>query len=145
MRCRRWESLVHRTDPRTPANIGLEPSRRLSRAMIPRRRAAQAARYADSWSHSSGGALLGYAGFVSPTVLRVKGFRFYFFSREERRAHVHVQHANGEAKFWIDPAVELAANFSLKPKQVTEVQTLIEEHLNEIRGAWAKHFPSGSH
>ena len=86
-----------------------------------------------------------YAGSVSPTVLRVKGFRFYFFSREERRAHVHVQHADGEAKFWIDPAVELAANFSLKPKQVTEVQTLIEEHLNEIRAAWAKHFSSGSH
>jgi len=67
------------------------------------------------------------------------------FSREERRAHVHVQHADGEAKFWIDPVVELAANFSLKPKQVTEAQKLIEEHINEIRGAWAKHFLSGSH
>jgi Domain of unknown function (DUF4160) len=80
---------------------------------------------------------LGYAGAVSPTVLRVKGFRFYFFSREERRAHIHIQHADGEAKFWIDPAVELAANFGLKPKQITEVQKLIEEHLNEIRGSVA--------
>ena len=88
---------------------------------------------------------LGYAGSVSPTILRLKGFRFYFFSREERRQHVHVQHADGEAKFWIDPVVELAANFGLKPKQIAEVQTLIEEHLNEIRAAWAKHFPSGSH
>lgn len=42
---------------------------------------------------------------VRPTVLRVRGFRFYFFSREERRPHVHVQHAEGEAKFWIDPTV----------------------------------------
>ena len=82
---------------------------------------------------------------MSPTVLRVKGFRFYFFSREERRAHVHVQHADGEAKFWINPVVELAANFSLKSTQVVEVQKLIEEHLNEIRSAWAKHFPGGSH
>ena len=88
---------------------------------------------------------LGYAASVSPTVFRVKGFRFYFFSREERRAHVHVQHAGGEVKFWIEPTVALAANFSLKPKQVTEVQKLIEEHLNEIRSAWAKHFPGGSH
>jgi hypothetical protein len=38
----------------------------------------------------------------------------------------------------------LAANFNLKPKQVTEVQKLIEEHLYEIRNAWAKHFPRGS-
>jgi hypothetical protein len=72
---------------------------------------------------------LGYAGSVS---------------REERRAHVHVQHADCEAKFWIEPNVELVANFSLKPKQVAEAQRLIEEHLNEIRSAWAKHFPSGS-
>lgn len=82
---------------------------------------------------------------MSPTVLRVKGWRLYFFSREERRGHVHVHHADGEAKFWINPAVELAANFGLKPKQIMEVQTLIEEHLNEIRAAWAKHFPGGSH
>ena len=82
---------------------------------------------------------------MSPTVLRAKGYRFYFFSREEQRAHIHVQHADGEAKFWIDPNVELAVNFSLKPKQVGEAQHLIEEHVDEIRNAWAKHFPSGSH
>jgi hypothetical protein len=41
--------------------------------------------------------------------------------------------------------VELAANFSLKAKQVAEAQSLIEEHLDEIRSAWAKHFPGGSH
>jgi hypothetical protein len=41
--------------------------------------------------------------------------------------------------------VELAANFSLKPQRVTEVQKLIEEHVHEIRGACVKHFPSGSH
>jgi hypothetical protein len=78
---------------------------------------------------------------VSPTVLRVKGFRFYFFSREEPRAHVHVQHAEGEAKFWIEPAVELHANYGLKAKRLAEAQNLVEEYANEIRTAWAKHFP----
>ena len=73
-----------------------------------------------------------------------KGFRFYFFSREERRQHVHLQHADGEAKFWTDPGVELAANFGLKPRQVAEVQKLIEDHINEIRDAWTKHFASRS-
>ena len=66
---------------------------------------------------------------------------FYFFSREERRAHVHVQHADGGAKFWIEPTVELEANLSLTPKQIAEVRKLIEEHLHEIRSAWDKHFP----
>jgi len=50
---------------------------------------------------------------MSPTVLRVRGFRFYFFSREESRMHVHVYHADGEAKFWLEPAVEVVANYGL--------------------------------
>jgi hypothetical protein len=78
---------------------------------------------------------------VSPTVLRVGGFRFYFFSREEPRAHVHAQHADGEAKFWIDPTVELANNYGLKPRLVAKAQRLVEEHVDEIRDAWARHFP----
>ncbi len=82
---------------------------------------------------------------MSPTILRAKGFRFYFFSREEPRAHVHVQHADGEAKFWIEPTVEIAANFGLKPKHVAEAEGLIVEHLIEIRNAWAKHFPGRSY
>lgn len=85
---------------------------------------------------------LGYSCRVSPTVLRVRGFRFYFFSREEPRAHVHVQHADGEAKFWIDPTVELFANYGLRPQQVAEAQRLTEEHIDDIGRAWAKHFPS---
>jgi hypothetical protein len=77
---------------------------------------------------------------VSPTILRVRGFRFYFFSREEPRPHVHVYHANGEAKFWLDP-VEVAANHSLGTTRLNEARKLVEEHRDEIRAAWIKHFP----
>jgi hypothetical protein len=77
---------------------------------------------------------------VSPTVLRVRGYRFYFFSREERRAHVHVQHASGEAKFWLEPKIELARNYGLSPTRIAAAQRLIGEHENEIRRAWKTHF-----
>ena len=60
---------------------------------------------------------------MSPTVVRVKGFRFYFFSRVEPRAHVHVQHAEDEAKFWIDPAVELHANYGLRPSDSQQLRS----------------------
>lgn len=82
-----------------------------------------------------------YPDDVSPTVLRVRGFRFYLFSREEPRMHVHVQHANGEAKFWLEPTVELAANYGLNVRRLNEASKLVEEHLHEIRSAWAQHFP----
>jgi hypothetical protein len=77
---------------------------------------------------------------MSPTVLRVRGFRFYFFSREEPRAHVHVQHAEGEAKFWLDPAVEVAVNHGLSARRLATAERLILEHKDDISSAWQAHF-----
>jgi hypothetical protein len=79
---------------------------------------------------------------MSPTVFRASGFRFYFFSREEPRIHIHVHGENGEAKFWIEPTVELAQNHALSPREINEAQHLAEEHYDEIRSAWNKHFGS---
>jgi hypothetical protein len=45
---------------------------------------------------------------MSPTVFREKGYRFFFFSREETRMHVHVVSGDGEAKFWLKPELQLA-------------------------------------
>lgn len=45
---------------------------------------------------------------MSPTILRVKGYRFFVFSREEPREHVHVISGDGEAKFWLEPELQLA-------------------------------------
>jgi len=42
---------------------------------------------------------------MSPTVFREKGYRFFFFSREETRMHIHVISGDGEAKFWLEPVV----------------------------------------
>lgn len=77
---------------------------------------------------------------VSPTVLRVKGYRFYFFSREEVRPHVHVQHSTGEAKIWLEPTIEVAQNWGLSSQRLTAALRLAEEHADEIRRAWERHF-----
>jgi hypothetical protein len=77
---------------------------------------------------------------MSPTLLLKDGLRFYFFSREETRMHVHVQHADGEAKFWLSPKVELALNKGLKAKQVAKAQELVEENQDAFRKAWSAHF-----
>ena len=77
---------------------------------------------------------------MSPTVFRHGGFRFYFFSREEVRVHIHVHHATGEAKFWLEPQVELATNFGLSQRNLAAALQLIQEREDEIRAAWQKHF-----
>ncbi len=77
---------------------------------------------------------------MSPTIFRNGPYRFYFFSREEIRMHVHVQCPDGEAKFWLEPAIALAQNQGLTQQQVRAIQALVEGHFDEIRDTWRKHF-----
>jgi hypothetical protein len=77
---------------------------------------------------------------LSPTVLRKDGYRLYFFSREEARVHIHAYCGDGEAKFWLEPKVELAYNHNLSRKQLGAIEAIIDEHYQEIVDAWRDHF-----
>ncbi len=77
---------------------------------------------------------------MSPTVFRKRGYRFFFFSREEERMHVHVISGNGEAKFWLKPEIELAKNYHYSRSQLKDIEKLIEEHKDEIISTWQKYF-----
>ncbi len=46
----------------------------------------------------------------------------------------------GEAKFWIEPEIELAKSYSLSVKELGKLEKSIKEHENEIIAAWHKHF-----
>jgi Domain of unknown function (DUF4160) len=77
---------------------------------------------------------------VSPTIFREGGLRFFFFSREEKRPHVHATSADGEAKIWLEPSIELANNYGLSDRELREALRLAEERRDEIKAAWHAHF-----
>lgn len=79
---------------------------------------------------------------MSPTVFREKGYRFFFFSREESRMHVHVVSGDGEAKFWLKPEIQLERSCRFNRQQLKEIELLIEEHHHELISAWQHHFGS---
>ncbi len=79
---------------------------------------------------------------MSPTVFRENGYRFFFFSREEKRMHVHVISGDGEAKFWLEPDIVLARNYHYNSKQLKEITSLVEVHHDELISAWKQHFSS---
>ena len=79
---------------------------------------------------------------MSPTVFRWKGYRFFFFSREEERMHVHVYCGDGEAKLWIEPEVQVAVNHGLSGPRLREALEAAKEHRDEIANAWRGHFGS---
>ena len=77
---------------------------------------------------------------MSPTILRIKGYRFYFLSNEEKRMHVHITCADGEAKFWLEPIVSLERYYKLNSKRLNEIQKIVEAHKSEIIKEWEKYF-----
>ena len=55
--------------------------------------------------------------------------------------HVHVISPDGEAKFWLEPDIELAVNQGLGAAELNELKKIVEERQNEIREHWRRHFP----
>ena len=54
--------------------------------------------------------------------------------------HIHVTSPEGEAKFWLEPELELAKNRGLSQRQLRLVELLIQEHRDDIVIAWRTHF-----
>lgn len=79
---------------------------------------------------------------MSSTIFRYKNFRFFFFSKEEARLHVHISSPDGEAKFWLEPVIALADYVGFSKQQLLEIERVVREHDEEVRVAWGRHFRS---
>ncbi len=77
---------------------------------------------------------------MSPTILRLGPYRFYFNSREETRMHVHVEMGDGMAKFWLEPIVALAVYEKLDSDELHAIEQIVRDRQNEFRARWRRHF-----
>lgn len=84
-----------------------------------------------------------------PTVLFVKGWRFFFYADEGNEPlHIHARKAEAECKFWLDPhlfEIEEAWSYNLTPRLRREVRKLIFEHLDLFAEEWNRFFRLGEH
>ncbi len=75
-----------------------------------------------------------------PTVLRIDGYRFFFFSNEGNEPpHIHIQQAEKYAKFWLQP-LQLATNSGYTGRELARIDTLIDQHRNLLLEAWDEFF-----
>lgn len=74
-----------------------------------------------------------------PTIINVLGFRFFFYSREESRMHVHVEYQGKEAKIWMDN-FEVAENRGMHAYQLKRIIILARFYEKEIKEKWNSHF-----
>ncbi len=54
--------------------------------------------------------------------------------------HVHVSCGDGEAKFWVEPDIELARNAGLSRLQLKQIESIIEVRHDELCRAWNEYF-----
>jgi hypothetical protein len=72
-----------------------------------------------------------------PEVMRTRGFRFFFFSREGHEPpHIHVERAEKYAKFWLEPVVELAESRAFRSHELTALREMVEEYREQFILAW---------
>lgn len=71
-----------------------------------------------------------------PTLFIAFGLRFFFWTREHTPIHVHVENADGVAKFEVYPEVVLKSNNGIKKKDLRIAQRLVEESKDVIIERW---------
>jgi hypothetical protein len=72
-----------------------------------------------------------------PTVLRIAGFRFFFYSNEGNEPHhIHVERDNDVAKFWM----ELVSSFGFSAREISQLRKLVLENQLQLLQSWHGYF-----
>ena len=75
-----------------------------------------------------------------PTGLRVKGYRFFFFSLEGNEPpHIHIEQAERFAKFWLEP-VSFVKSRGFRSRELLEIQLIVEENQTMMLEKWNEYF-----
>lgn len=76
-----------------------------------------------------------------PTVLRVNGYRFFFFSNEGNEAsHIHVERGDGYAKFWLEKPVRLQYSHKFTRAELRDIRGIVIEHDEYFKEKWNEFF-----
>jgi hypothetical protein len=71
-----------------------------------------------------------------PTVLRHKGYRFFFYSNEgDEPSHIHVRKGDSEAKVWLHD-LSVAVNLGYTPRELNEIMRIVRAEQARLREAW---------
>ena len=75
-----------------------------------------------------------------PTVLKVRGYRFFFFSSEKGEPpHVHVEKNEASAKIWLNPVI-LQKSTGFKPHEINDILKLTQQNAEKLEETWHEYF-----
>lgn len=76
---------------------------------------------------------------MSPKFKDIDGYVFRIFSNEEDRMHIHIEKADKNAKYWLEPNVELAGNYGFSKKELKFIEKILETDGNIFKHKYALH------
>ena len=76
---------------------------------------------------------------MSPKFKEINGFVFKIYSNEELRMHIHVVKAENEAKYCLEPDIELAENFGFSSKELSFIEKILKENGDDFKIKFARH------
>ncbi len=74
-----------------------------------------------------------------PTVLKINGFRFFFFSDEHTPVHIHVEKGDGYMRVELE-TLNITNRQKFTKNDEKKIINIIKEHQKELIGAWNEYF-----
>ena len=76
---------------------------------------------------------------MSPVFRRENEFTFKIYSNEEERMHIHVIYNGKEAKYWLEPQVELARNAGIPDHKLNEIKKIVDKYAERFKQQFRDH------
>lgn len=76
---------------------------------------------------------------MSPVFRREEGYVFKVYSNEEERKHIHVLKGGCEAKYWLEPQIELDKNYGFDSRELKKILKIIEDNASDLKYKFALH------
>ena len=74
-----------------------------------------------------------------PTILRIDGFRFFFFSNEHEPEHIHIEKGDMYARIEIQ-SLKVTDSYNASSKDMKKIIELVKNNKDKLLGAWDEYF-----
>ena len=74
-----------------------------------------------------------------PTVLRIDGYRFFFFSDEHTPEHIHIEKGDSYARIEIE-SLKVTDTYNLNSKELKKLVSLVSKNKDKLKGTWNEYF-----
>ena len=74
-----------------------------------------------------------------PTIFKIDGYRFFFFSDEHNPEHIHIEKGDTYARIELSN-LKVTDSYNLNSKELKKLLKIVETNHEKLQGAWDEYF-----